>query len=256
MNLVYGAFAIVLSLAIIMNIILKRPSGEEGLKSVSLVWSIAGIPYLLMFLTMTFMNTAADYAIYAFLVTSVAGILWQFRILEYKNRVAAIQVPMGIFAFVAAWTAMGSFVGMSKFAILIPSVLTLAAMSMMLATYFFMRSDSEVQLKAVIGILYAFMTVIKLMYMINANNQEPIFFIGLFVLDFMIYLIASVLIFLNAYYKNLTDYSVQGKIVNDIMLNAEEPMGLLNGDGGILYMNDWIKRDIKERKCYTKFSSR
>lgn len=248
MNLVYGAFAIVLSLAIIINIMFKRPKGKEGMRSVSLAWALVGIPYLMMFLYMMFMNTVVDYAIYAFQVTLVAGVLWQLRVLDHKNRVASIRMPIGIFAFVIAWTAMGSFVGMSKFTILMPSVVILAAMSMMLATYFFMRNDSEIQLKSIIGILYTFMTVIKLMYLINANDQEPIFFIGLFVLDFIIHQNAAVLIFLNAYYENLIYYSTQGKRFNDLMVNDKEPMCLLNQDGGILIMNDWMKRDIKERK--------
>lgn len=247
MSLIYGAFAIVLTLAIMMNVIFKRPNDEEGYLSVSVVWSITGIPYLLVFIYMMATNTMTAVAIYIFHLASVAGFLWQFRMLEYKKKYAAVQVPMGLFIFVAAWTAMGVYVGMSNFVILMPSIIVLSALSMMLSTYFFMRNDSEVQLKAVIGTLYVVMTVIKLLYLMNANDQDPIYFIGLFVLDFLIYIIATVLIFLNAYYKNLIHDSTQSKIINELLLNAEEPMAMLNSEGGVIFVNECMKKDIQVR---------
>lgn len=247
MNLIYGVFAIVLTLAIMMNIMLKRPKDASTYLSVSLVWSIVGIPYLMMFIYMMYSNTADDLAIYSFHMATVAGLLWQFRVLEYKRRLAAIQVPIGIFIFVSSWVLMTNYVGMSKFAILLPSIIVMGALCLMLGTYFFMRSDSEVQLKTVIGMIYILMTLIKLLYIVDANNQSPIYFIGLFVMDFILYLMATVLIFLNAYYKNILHSSSQSKLIDGLLLNAEEPMAMLNSDGGVIFINESMKREIKEK---------
>ena len=247
MNLLYGAFAIIISLAIISNIFTQQPSDKPLLVSDTLVWSISGVPYLILFLTMMFYNTAPFWAIASFHVLVSACYVWQFRMLEYKKSYVTTALPIGLMVFVLAWTAMACYLGMERFVILVPSVLVSAVVSLMLAAYFFMRSDKEVQLKSNIAILYSILAVVKIMYLINTNNQEPKYFIGVIMLEFMIYLITAVLILMNSYYKELIRHSLRGKVIGDMLGYADQPIALLNQEGALLFGNDFLKKDMASK---------
>lgn len=245
MSLIYGAFAMILSISIFANIIINRPSGNQHSDAYS--WSVVGLVYLLQFLTMMIFNTAPDYMIYIFQVLSCIGFIWQFRILEFKRNITNITVPLGTIAFVIAWTLMGTYTNMGKLAVLTPSVLILTGTSFMMATYFFMQTDKDIHLKSVIGILYGMMTIIKFMYIANAINDDPIFFIGLFVLDFMIFMIIAVLVFLNSHYTNLITQSKRSHYISDLLDQAPEPMALLTNTGNVIYTNSCMKEEMKQR---------
>lgn len=252
MNLVYGAFAIIISLAIISNIFAKRQPENGLLISDTFVWSINGVPYLILFLIMMYYNTAPFSAITLFHVLVSACYVWQFRLLEFKKHYVRKSLPIGLILFVVAWTSMASYLEMQRFVILVPSVVVSAVVCLMMAAYFFMRSDKEIQLKSIIAILYILLAVVKFMYLIDTNHRGAIYFIGVFILDFLIYLIIAVLILINSYYRQLIRHTARGQVVGDMLEFAKEPIALLNQNGGLLFCNDHLKKDMELRDLEIK----
>ncbi len=247
MGLIYGAFAITLTVALFLNIIIKRPKNQMGIKSDAYTWSVVSIPYLLFFIVLIAYNAAPPVFVALFLVMSCAAYVWQFRVLEYKRKYVIAAVPGGIMTFVAAWTFMGSYLRMQRFNVYLPAVLVLATVCLMMAAYFFMRSDQEIQLKTVIGVLYGMMTVVKVMYLLYSISGEDIFFIGLFVLDFTLYIIISILVYLNSYYRSLLQETKESAYLFDLMRQGPGAMAVIDHIGDVVLMNNQMKDEIEEK---------
>lgn len=246
MELIYGAFAFVLMSAIIVNVWIRRQGNVLRIESSTFAWFMVGIAYLLIFMSLAYKNSVPSYLIYFFNLVSMVSYVWYFRTLEYKTRVVPIYVPIGIVIFVTAWTVMGIYVKMGEFAILIPVILILAMTSMLISGYYFMRTEQEIQLKAVIAILFAIMSVIKLLYIVKIGSGNNIYFVGLFLLDFIVFINASVLIFLSGYYKNLLSKTYVGRAFSEAAYHLKEPTALFNDVGELVFLNRCMEEDLEK----------
>lgn len=245
MGLIYVACSVIIGISVLMNLIIKRPDEKKAFGSSTLVWSMLGIPFVLVFIYLAITEKTHSIPMYIFHVLSTCIYMWLFRVLEYKRKYAPAQVTLGIMLFVVAWTFVGVFTNMSPFPILLPSVMALAGTNILLATYFFVRSDEEIQLRTVLGVLFSIMTVLKIMYLIDPGADDPIFVIGLFFLDYMIYIVTSLLLFFNNYYRSLMRFTLEGMLLSDAVNSADYAMAIVDVNGNVVFKNKFIEKDIE-----------
>ena len=237
MNILYGVFACVVAISVIINLLLKRPDRGKYAESTNVAWVYIGIPYFAMFIFMAVVNNVNDYAIGLFQVFLTLGYIWCFRILDYKNKWMPVYVPVGIGTFVAGWTLMGLIQDSSRFATLMPSVMVLAGTSFMMAIYFLLRNEDEVLLRSSLGILFMMNTLIKLLYIVSADAQNAIYYIGLFVLDFLIYMLISIIIYFNNFYQIHSMVSKEARLLKEAMDDTPVAIGVLSAGGEMMTGN-------------------
>lgn len=242
MNIIYGAFCIVIG--IVMSLNFFSHSKNKKLDLTSVPWLFMGAAYFGMFIVMAVTNTTTDINIYLFQVLTMIGLTWYVQALEFRFFFISIPLSAGLSAFVAGWTLLSYFAGMDKFTVLLPSTIAMTVIAFLIAVYYFIRSDEEVLLKNVIGGLFTAFGIIKIIYTIDTEVQEPIFYIGLFVLDYAIYLIISFLLFFNTHYKKINQKNRKFVTMKEIINGA--PIGFITLDrsGKIIVANDYIDKRL------------
>lgn len=242
MNIVYGAFCIAVGITIVLNLLTGSKRNELDVSSIP--WMFIGLAYFGMFIIMAISNQATVLNIYMFQVVSTIGLAWYVRVLEFRfffiSKVVSVTIPL----FVTAWTLMAYLSDLNKFSILLPSSVSMTVIAFVIAAYYFLRSDEEVLLKNVLGGLFTTFGLSKILYIIDVETQEAIFYIGLFVLDYIIYLIISFLLFFNNHYKKISKTTRNFGTMKAII--DEAPIGFitLDREGNIIVANDYINKKL------------
>lgn len=239
MNIVYGAFCIAVGLAMALNLIIK--SKNEKIDPTTIPWLLIGAAYFGTFINMAMTNSITNLNIYSFQIVTTIGLLWYAKKSEFSFISISGYITTMIGVFVVAWTVMSYVTGVDRFAILLPTTIIMMATSFLIAVFYFVRSDEEVLLKNLIGALFTAFGVIKVLYIIDSDGQSVIFYIGLFVLEYLMYMIMSFLLFFNRRYKieisRIRNFSKMKDIINEI------PMGyvILDRSGEVVQANDFIE---------------
>ena len=246
MALIYGAFAIILILAIIHTMVSRSVQGQIFSSATSVYWALIGVSYIFVFIGLMVMNRAPYALIFSYQIIGVLGYVWYFRLQEYKLNRVQPYIPGSVILFVAIWMFTGIFSDMSYEAILLPALLVQASVNIQLSVYHFMRTNWEVQLKNLIGIMFLMMAGVKLLYILNSSGNGDIYFIGVFVLDFMIYIILTLMIFVDSYYRQLLRQERKGEFVTETLDDLLNPSAMLNLDGLVVHMNPAMERIIEK----------
>lgn len=245
MGVIYGAFCITLGVAMAVNMIIK--SKNDSLEPTTLPWLFVGLPYIIMLIVIGTVNNSTSLSIYLFQIASTLALLWYVRALEFRFIFISKLLSAGAGMFVAAWTIMAFLSDAERFTVLLPSTIVMMLLSFILAVYFFIRSDEEILLKSMLGGLFTVIGIIKIMYIIDANSQSAIFYLGLFVLDYMIYLVISFLLFFNTQYKKAINKNIGFATMKGII--NEVPIGFvtLSRSGDIIVSNNFIDLRLKSQ---------
>lgn len=250
MNLLYSAFATTIGLAIVLNLVLKRPNDGPKWASPTIAWSLVGMPYFLVYFFMAFKNYLDLGLIYFFQAITCVGYIWVFRALEYKKKLTPVQIPIGLALFIMAWSLVSYLQGMSIMTVLLPSTLILAGIAFMLSIYFLMRSEEEVMMKSLLGVLFMMICLMKLLYL-STGEKEQSFYIGLYSLDFLLYLITSLLIFFNNYYRQHSQISKKTRLLKEALAYIPAHVVVLDRYGMVVAGNDVFENFCKDLRSET-----
>lgn len=244
MSIIYGAFCVAVGIVIALNFLIR--SKNEKVDQASIPWLFMGAAYFGMFIVMAINNTTTPFNIFLFQILSTIGLFWYARVLEFRFFFISTSLSVGLPLFVTAWTIMAYITDMSTFSVLLPSTVSMTVIAFIIAVYYFIRSDEEVLLKNVVGGLFTAFGLCKILYIIDTEIQEPIFYIGLFVLDYVIYLIISFLLFFNIHYKKINYRNRQFTVLKEIINYAPAGYVNLNRSGDIIYANDHIEGMLRK----------
>lgn len=257
MSIVYGAFCIAIGIAMALNLIVKNKN--ETLNPTTIPWLLIGAAYFGTFINMAMTNTISNLNIYSFQIVFTLGLLWYARMSEFRFIFISRFIATMIGLFIVGWTVMSYMTSVGRFAVLLPTTIIMMATSFLIAVFYFVRSDEEVLLKNLIGGMFTGYGVVKVLYIVDAEAQSVIFYVGLFVLEYLMYLIMTFLIFFNSRYKvevtKLKNFGKMRDIINEI------PMGfiILDRTGAVLQANGFIqgmfdKEKIKAPTIYDIFN--
>jgi len=132
----------------------------------------------------------------------LSGMLWHIRLLDFKKIRISSYLILGVILFTGAWSYVAVASQMSNTIALMPASLMSIMASFLLASYYFMVPKEAVPLKSILGAMYLMMAAVKVMYIVNGEQEAAIYFIGLFVLDYLIYSLVAMMIYLTEFYEN------------------------------------------------------
>lgn len=242
MGIIYGFSGIGLSISLIITFFINIKNSRENRVPIVVPWMLLGISYSVIFLIIAIYSMIPMVAIYAFQVTSGISIIYFSRQLRFSRLPILLSVIVCI--FLLGWTVMSMVSNQSIFSTLLPIIIVLASTLYTIAIYYFTNTEEKIILKTVLGSLFVIYAVAKILYIIEIVKVDKSYYVGVFLLDYIIYFLISVLLYLNIYYWNFNGISDSIRTMGEIYNNVPYGMVLLNQQGQITIMNKNIRNHI------------